>query len=357
MKKIISFISFYCVAMSISSQIIIQHHHMPQANQTYIVYEKQMLFLSPTQYENDGPNQTWNFSNLSSSAFFEEEFISALSFQINPACVLIFNNFFDPVYLSNLAQRLPDFSDPFDSIRVENVYAMYKVNQQGYIQTGRSATVNGILPFCPKIIPPDTIYKFPLQYGQSRTSSSKYSFSIPGAFYYEQSWTRTMQVDAWGTISTPADTFQSLRVKMDIQSKDSIFYDSLNLGLSFPSFKTLYIWLSNTQNYPVFIIERTPLSYLTPKVYWLHNVITSSDYTFIDHDQYFYVVPSDGLSTYLVHCNHPDCSFILFNQFGQIISNGKSDSNEILNLSTFSDGIYFLKHLSSGKVIRILKLK
>lgn len=359
MLVINTFLLLIFLSYTTLAQVVINQQHMPQANNTYVVYEKQMIFLSPTQYETAGANQTWDFTNLSSNIFHEEEFIHALSSQINPACLIVFNNIFDQPYFSNLAQRLPDFSDPFDSIQVENVFAMYKVNQHGYIQTGRSATINGLLPLCAKNVPPDTIYKFPLQYGQNRTSSSKYSFSIPGSLYYEQAWTRTSIVDAWGTIKTPAGIFQALRVKMNLSITDSIYYNSLGMGLSIPSSKTLFIWLSNTQNYPVFIIERTPLSYLNPKVFWLSINTTNliDNYTSSNDTLPFVVYPLETQSQFKIVCMHNDCNFILFNLYGQKLYSFNVSCNSIINLKNLANGFYFLKHTATGKIILLNNIK
>jgi hypothetical protein len=80
--------------------------------------------------------------------------------------------------------------------------------------------------------------------------------NIPNTFTYGQRKVRNVNVEGWGTLITPLGTFQTLKVKMDIDIVDTLAIDSLGVNLSFPRpTATEYHWLANGYNVPLLQIN------------------------------------------------------------------------------------------------------
>jgi hypothetical protein len=98
----------------------------------------------------------------------------------------------------------------------------------------------------------DVIYRFPMNFGNTHTSSSDYDISVPGlpAVSYEQ--TRNTTVDGWGTLTTPYGTFQVLRTKSVIESRDII------AGITIPRIRrTEYKWIAKSEKIPILQMNTT----------------------------------------------------------------------------------------------------
>ena len=81
--------------------------------------------------------------------------------------------------------------------------------------------------------PHDTVYRFPVKYGNIDSSDAKFGLQIPGIGYYGQKIHRVNYVDGWGTLITPFGTFQTLRVKSLLTIKDTIA-DTSGIGFTIP---------------------------------------------------------------------------------------------------------------------------
>ena len=107
---------------------------------------------------------------------------------------------------------------------------------------------------------PDVVYQFPLAYGNTDSSTSGYSITIPlggtiGDITFKRNQTRRNEVDGWGSITTPAGTFDVLRVKSSINRIDSLITAFFPIG--FPSKPVEYKWLGHTKRIPVFEVNGT----------------------------------------------------------------------------------------------------
>jgi hypothetical protein len=98
---------------------------------------------------------------------------------------------------------------------------------------------------------PDRYYKFPLDYGNVDSSSSSFTLDLPDVAYVTTSRQRLNTVDGWGTLTTPYGSFESLRMKSEVTEYDSVYIDSLNLGVPVNRNYTEYKWLTNGHGVPV----------------------------------------------------------------------------------------------------------
>jgi hypothetical protein len=102
---------------------------------------------------------------------------------------------------------------------------------------------------------PDKYYQFPMNPGTNWSSTSNFEISIPDFAYLGIQKSRTSIVDGWGTLITPFGTFQTLRVKSMITEYDSIYIDSISMGIPLLRNITEYKWLAKDQGIPVLQIN------------------------------------------------------------------------------------------------------
>jgi hypothetical protein len=98
----------------------------------------------------------------------------------------------------------------------------------------------------------DYLYRFPLNYGDQDTSASNFVLTVPTLGTYGQSQMRYNEVDGWGTLYLPADTFEVLRVKSTLMIRDTLYIDQFSFGFAFPRPETVeYKWLAVGKDQPV----------------------------------------------------------------------------------------------------------
>lgn len=106
---------------------------------------------------------------------------------------------------------------------------------------------------------PDVIYKFPITYGDMDSSNSAFNVSLTlptiGAIEVKRQQKRVNSVDAWGSLTTPAGTFDVLRVTSNIDRMDSTILSIISLGI--PSQTVEYKWLGAGKKIPVLQINGT----------------------------------------------------------------------------------------------------
>jgi hypothetical protein len=155
----------------------------------------------------------------------------------------------------NLAGNQPNMISINTSIlSITNVYDFFDNSSASYAQYGFGALFNSV-PLPVKYNNPDVQLLFPLTYGEKDSCDYSYSISIPSFGYYGESDHRVNFVDGWGTVITPGDTFSAMRVLSVITAHDSIYSDTLGIGLPFNYTTTEYKWYANTMGEPVIKIS------------------------------------------------------------------------------------------------------
>lgn len=98
----------------------------------------------------------------------------------------------------------------------------------------------------------DVLYRFPLNFGDTDSSNSSYSVSVPPTTPFatiKRKQKRVNLVDGWGSMTTPAGTFDVLRVRSEITRVDSVVTQLMPIGV--PSNIIEYKWLGVTKKVPV----------------------------------------------------------------------------------------------------------
>jgi hypothetical protein len=298
MKKILSIsiviLLFVFIEQQAVSQITITQQDMPSAGVDLQLYTQSPLSTMFQGYATGGENLTWDFSLISSQVVDTAKYISSSSLSIQYVCIAVYNNPLDPDHNATVARLGEDISDPMGNIEVTNVFEFFKNNSQAYTMVGRSANVNG-LPTCIRNNPVDTVYKFPLNYGNTYSSFSQFEIEIPSVGYYGQSLQRSSTVDAWGEITTPLGSFDALRVKSTLLFIDTIYYESSNFGIKIPHTETHYTWLTNDFQIPVFVIEEKGATFGGTIAYWV-DTTQSTQISLIEHVNDFDVFPNPSFN-------------------------------------------------------------
>lgn len=228
---------------ALHAQITINQTDMPSPGDT--IRTSTGLNLDFVDITATGENYNWDFSQLIPISQAVDTFVGPLQTPI----------FYWPFFLlsSNLAS--PIIGDlPIPNIPVSDVYTFYNNNSSNFHEVGSAATWAGIpLPF--KFDTPDILYVFPMNYGDVDSSESGYEFGIPDLGYLLVDRKRVNHVDGWGTLVTPFGTFDVLRQKSEVYEYDSLFIDSLGIGVPVTRSYTEYKWLAKGMKIPVLQVD------------------------------------------------------------------------------------------------------
>ncbi|HQV39948.1 MAG: T9SS type A sorting domain-containing protein [Flavobacteriales bacterium] len=232
------------LGVTASAQITIGPADMPSAGDT-VRYRNT---ITTADMADTGPSHLWDFSALVPNAEAADTMVTVGSTPI--LYQFFFNNsFVYPENKADFAMRGPSIG--IQGFSISNVFNYFKSNSAGYRDVGFGANVNG-LPTSVQRTPVDWIYRFPLNFGDQDSSASHYQVSVPALGFYGQDQMRRNEVDGWGTLILPADTFEVLRVKSRIERTDTVYIEQFNIGFAIPEPETIeYKWIAQGMDEPV----------------------------------------------------------------------------------------------------------
>jgi len=228
------------------AQIVITSSDMPVPGDT--LRKSNTTFLEGFDYQQEGADQKWRFGELSVMSQQVDTFKSVSE---TPGIYeLFFNNqFFYPDHKATVALKLNTFN-AIPEFTLDDAYLFLKNTDEGIREVGYGVTLEGIsIPIQLQQI--DTIYRFPLEYGDVDSAHSLLELDIPDLGYLLMRKFRKNTVDGWGTLTTPYGEFQTLRVMTEIEEYDSLYSDSLGVGIPVTRNYTEYKWLANGYHEPV----------------------------------------------------------------------------------------------------------
>ena len=213
-----------------------------------------------------GANQTWNYTSLVPVSQRVESFVPT---SVVTATSVLYAFTFGPLGGANRAtvaspQNLPLPAGGNLPVAISNPYQFYGLTAatapaQDFRSVGFGASLNGTaLPITyASATQQDVIYRFPLSYASARDSSRSF-FSTPAAIatlgYLSQKRKRVNTPDAWGTLTTPFGTFQTVRVVTRLTDHDSVAVGGTpGQGFDVPLTRE-YKWLAKGQHVPVLTI-------------------------------------------------------------------------------------------------------
>jgi hypothetical protein len=229
----------YLSQFMLQAQITIESSDMPSQGDTV----RLSTSMNPdfSDYTDTGEDFFWDFSDMIAAYQTVDTFVSPM--ETPPIYQLFF------ALSSNLANRyLRDL--PIPDFELSDIFYFYKNSDSKFTNVGFAASINGI-PLPIKFDNPDVWYRFPLEYGNVDSSASHFEFGVDNFGYVLIDRTRKNTVDGWGTVTTPFGTFDVLRIKSDVHEFDSIYVDSLQMGIPLDRYYTEYKWMAKDQKEPV----------------------------------------------------------------------------------------------------------
>lgn len=243
------------ITLQLNAQITINSDDMPVPGDT--VRKSNTVVLDGINYQQAGPDQTWLFDELTVATQVVDTFVNVSE---TPSIYQLFfnNEWIYPAYKSTVAQKLAEFT-AIPTITLTDSYLFIKNSDEDIREVGYGVTLAGVpLPIQFQQI--DTIYRFPLEYGNVDSAHSFFEIDVPDVGYLMISKFRKNTVDGWGTLSTPYGEFQTLRVKTEIAEYDSLYSDSLGVGM--PVLRNIieYKWWAKGYPEPMLLVsEEGPL--------------------------------------------------------------------------------------------------
>ncbi|HMQ76020.1 MAG TPA: hypothetical protein PKE21_08900 [Flavobacteriales bacterium] len=242
----------FFLATPASAQVSIGLSEMPAAGDELRLTQANLnLFIN---YAQTGPGFTWNYANL--QAVDEDTTTYQTVSSTNIVYALVYADIFFNPNRANHATAGVDI--PFyQLLPIADPYTfLYRSNTE-YRKVGFGAELAGI-PVPITFSQQDVIYELPLNYGDASVSNSAWNVSLPTLAYYGYQQTRSNEVDGWGTITTPAGSFDALRVKTTLAGRDTINVDTLGIGFAIerPLIRE-YKWLTPGLRVPVLQVNTT----------------------------------------------------------------------------------------------------
>lgn len=251
MKNIYLCIYALLITGFMQAQITITSNDMPATNDT--IRTSSTVFLDGVDYTLAGEDISWDFTSLEALDQTVDTFVSVYE------TPLLYQFVFSPILgVANLAQPITGF-DYIPGLEITDVYRFYKNTSNDFRDVGFALTVSlqeVPIPLPIKYDNPDIYYSFPMNYGQEDSVYSDYVMEMPDLFYAGGWKQRISHVDGWGTLKTPFGTFQTLRIKSDIEQYDSVYIDSLGIGFPMHREYTEYKWLGNGYGLPLMQVTK-----------------------------------------------------------------------------------------------------
>lgn len=221
------------------AQITITSADMPSANDTLRYSNANPVPGLPIALS--GPNQVWDFSSLVATNQDVESYRSSLQ---TPYAFFFLG-------LNKYGRKIAD-SLGVGAFMFKDVYNFFRKASNVFEVEGIGLRFQGI-PLPAYYTDKDELYQFPLQYGDRDSSTFKFSINLPSLGAYSQVGYRINEVEGWGSITTPFGTFNCLKVKSSIVSKDSL--NIAGFPIPFTRRTIEYKWLANGQKIPILEIS------------------------------------------------------------------------------------------------------
>lgn len=256
------------LALPLSAQITITQADLPSAGDTM---RYQTTAAGNVDLTLTGPDVVWDFSTLAPLLPGAD---TAVTVSSTP---LLYQFFFNNPILyaahdADYAMKGVGFG--FQQLQVEDVYDYYKKSSGAFSNVGFGATING-LPASVRRIPVDRIYQLPVEYGNTDASSSAFQLEVPNMLFFGQQQERSNEVDGWGTLILPADTFEVLRVRTVLEKHDTLYVQQFGFGFGFDEPQTVeYKWLAQGMDAPVLIVTTVAGVPTTARFYYDPEVTT-----------------------------------------------------------------------------------
>jgi hypothetical protein len=325
------------------AQITVDANDMPQVGHSYI--SQNILDFIIIDASLTGASYNWDFSSVIG---LSRDTLKPVSVSSTPlAYQFFFNNMvLYPDHVADYAIASEDI-DGAGVVSLTERFEYFRDDASGHKTTGFGANINGI-PTSVKYDQIDVIYDFPMDYGNNSGSDASYLISVPTIGTYGQNFSRSKEVDGWGTVSTPFGTFDCLRVKTTLTTTDTLYLDAAGIGSSIPrGTEYIYDWIAKSEGIPVFTAIAnaagvvTAASYLTEHLTSTESYATGSVKLFPNPTSGRINIESDLRGNYL-----------LFDLTGKLIKRDEFEAFTKIDLSSVKSGLYTITLIAkNGQMI------
>ncbi len=325
--------SFYSWA-----QVTIQSSDMPNVNDTIRVSNS---IGGNIAIPSGGMGINWNYSTLNPISQNVVEFLSPTSLNY----IGLNNNVISSYAVYNW---LPDSIPGMSNVPIER-YDFFKENSSELKQVGQGLNIFNV-PLPVFYTQTDRIYKFPLAYPNQDSTDATFTATIPGLFYWNQKIHRANNAMGYGFLTTPFGTFNTVLVKSEITTQDSIYIDTLGAGLQVPARKTIeYKWLKTGGKIPMLQINTAMVNgneTVTQAIYpdsAHHAVVGIDNLTLQKEEVKIYPNPSQG--KIMVYTKEPIQLIHIFDAQGRLMEVSKQEiinTNQYEISENWGKGIYFM---------------
>jgi hypothetical protein len=345
-------------SIKLIGQVTVNQSDMPSAGDTirYSVAANAVTI----QPGNGGQNQVWDFTSLTSSSQYIDEFLPINStpftyiFAFGP-----FGASCDMGRLDNSAFQLP----AIQGISISDVYNFYKVNGSSFSQKGFGASISGFpvpIPYSSS----DVLFPLPMTSSSANSSVYSYEISIPSLGYYGREATRSNEVDGYGLLKTPFGEFETLRLRSVLVSNDTIAIDTLGFGFDVPAqTEVRYKWVAPNYGWPILEITATELfgaEIITRVVYRDRPPVTEPNSIDVINESSVLLYPNPASEIIIVNSHltkSSDIRYQLFDAMGKKVfdlNRKKANAGENiefipLTALNLTNGIYFLQISPEGQ--------
>lgn len=352
MKNLYTFLLLFCLLPAAHAQITVDQNDFADANDTARMSEA--VWNPFLDFAATDTNYTWDFSDLQWQSQYVDTFRSTLF--LSPLYSFTFSNLPINPYRSNIAVKGDNMftNIPLVSSLITNGYNFYYKTNSLYRQKGIGVSISGVATPAP-MAHADTLYRFPMHYGDEDSAHSDYLLEIPQLGTVAHRQFRVNKVDGWGTLITPFGTFDVLRHVSEIRGSDSLYVDTLQFGIKLDNdIKREYKWIGKDQKEPLLQIftqagilgQFQTFEFVTKIVYrdsvrFLPTAISDNNQG--DVPFRLFPNPSNGLFYVTIPVDLDDAMLSLSDLNGNLmLQRNLASSTEAIDVLNLAKGIYIV---------------
>ena len=215
-----------------------------------VLFTNVSIANNPIDVSQVGANSIWNYTSLNTTNTDFSRFVPSLNTPIAFQLVFFGSDYAIPL-LGNLSIATLPISDAYEYYNYASNNTRLEI--KGFGANITIPTLGSSFPLPAIYSSPDVLYRFPVAFGNVDSSFSGYSVAIPPTgttiLTVKRDQKRVNVVDAWGNLSTPAGSFDVLRVKSTIDRIDSVLTGFFPLGTATTTNE--YKWIAKGKKIPV----------------------------------------------------------------------------------------------------------
>ncbi len=222
--------------LSAQTPITLDENDLPEAGRSFLVTSASPLI--DFDAEATGEEYTWDFSTL--FPLLEDTSFWIPDNETNPLYFFLW-------LTSDIAeQTISDIEN--DLLTITDVYNFYWLDDDYFAFSGFAGSILEI-PIPIWFEEPETIIEFPAIFEQYTTFSTGFDLDIPDIGGWSELRERENAIDGWGTLITPAGTYDVLRVRSEILVTDTFSYDGTVIPVQYTTRE--YRWMAKEEGIPV----------------------------------------------------------------------------------------------------------